>query len=78
MQVAGQALEVAEHLEAGHAQAAALHCSDGCGDPTFVTGEIARRQHHLPESCCTDRGELLLERARERDRVHAEVVEVHG
>ncbi len=78
VQVAGQPLEVAEHLEAGHAQAASLHCGDRRGDTTFVTGEIARRQHHLPETRCTDRGELLLERARERDRVHAEVVEVHG
>ena len=77
VQVTGQALEVPKHLKAGHAQTTVLHGVDGRGDATFVTGEIARRQHHLPDTRRPARGEPLLERARERKRVHAEAIEIH-
>src|SRR4051812_45289697 len=43
-----------------------------------MPGEIVGIQHHLGEPRGTHRVELGLERARQRDGVHAEVIQVHG
>jgi hypothetical protein len=43
-----------------------------------MAGEVVGVQHHLGEAGGAHRVELGLERPRQRDRVHAEVIEIHG
>src|SRR4051812_18424245 len=77
MQVAGQAFEVAQHLEAGDAQPARAHGGDRGRFARRMADDVGRVQHDLREAGLADRAQLRLERARRRDRVHAEVVQVH-
>ena len=78
VQVARQALEVAQHLEAGDAQAALAHRAIAAASPPGWPTMSRGVQHHLREAGVAHRAQLGLERPGERDRVHAEVVEVHG
>src|SRR5690349_14579551 len=70
--MARQALEVAQHLEAGSAQSARADRLDARLPPLRMAGKVVCLQHHLAEARVTDRVELRLERPGERDRVHAE------
>ena len=50
VQVARQALEVAQHLEAGDAQAARAHGLDRRRRAAGMAGEVAGVEHHLGEA----------------------------
>jgi hypothetical protein len=78
MQVAREAFEVPQHLEAGDAQAARAHRFDRGRLAVRMPDEIGGVQHDLREPGALDRPQLGLQRPRERDGVHPEVVEVHG
>jgi hypothetical protein len=78
MQMTGEALEVAQYLETRHAQAAAAHRGDRGVFTGRMAGDVGRVQHDLREAGGAHRAQLGLERPRERDRVHAEVLEVHA
>ena len=77
VEMARQSLEVAQHLEAGRAEAALAH---EAGRGRFAAGmarDVARRDHDLREARLAHRPELRLERPGEGDRVHPEIVDVH-
>jgi hypothetical protein len=76
VQVAREALEVAQHLKAGHAQAAGAHRLHGGLQPVRVADDVARRQHDLAEAGRAHRLELGLQRTGQRDGVHPEIVDV--
>ncbi|OQB98413.1 MAG: hypothetical protein BWX79_03317 [Alphaproteobacteria bacterium ADurb.Bin100] len=63
VQVAGEALEVAQHLKAGHAQAAGAHRLYGGVQPVRVADDVARRQHDLAEAGRAHLPEFGLQRA---------------
>src|SRR5918999_943389 len=77
MQVPRQSLEVAQHLEARHAQAALAHGIDCRLRSAGMPGEIVRVQHDLREAGGSHRAQLGLERPREANGVHPEVIEIH-
>ena len=78
VQMAREALEVAQHLEAGDAQAALAHRPRRGRLAAGMADDVARREHDLREPGRAHRPELRLERPGEGDRVHAEVIEVHA
>ena len=65
MQVAGQALEVAQHLEACSAQSARTNRLHARLPAMRMAGKVVCFQHHLAEARVTNRVELRLERPRE-------------
>ncbi len=52
--MARESLEVVQHLQARHPQAAGPHGSDGGLHSARVAGKVARRQQHLCEARLTD------------------------
>ena len=56
--MARQALEVAQYLEAGDAQAAPAHRLDRRVRPARVAGEVVRVEHDLGEAGGAHRGSL--------------------
>ena len=72
-----QPLEIAQHLEARHPQAALAHRAHAGIDAGRMADDVAGRDHHLREAGAAHRGQLHLQRAGERRRVHPEVAEDH-
>src|SRR3954451_5797069 len=78
MQMAGETFEVAQHLEAGDPQPARAHRRDRRRLAVRMTRDVGRVQHDLREARLAHRAQLRLERPRERDHIHAEVIEIHS
>src|SRR3954471_23418433 len=78
MQMAGETFEVAQHLEAGDPQPARAHRRDRRRLAVRMASDVGRVQHDLREARLAHRAQLRLERPRERDRIHAEVIEIHS
>jgi len=51
---------------------------DRIGQLRRMADEVGGIQHHLREPCGLDRAQLGFQRARQRDRVHPEMIEVHA
>src|SRR4051812_24227451 len=75
--MAGEPFEAAQPLEAGDPQPARAHRRDRRRLALRMTGDVGRVQHDLREARLAHRAQLRLERPRERDRIHAEVIEIH-
>src|SRR3954462_10617973 len=78
MQMAGETFEVGQHLEAGDPQPARAHRRDRRRLAVRMTRDVGRVQHDLRKARLAHRAQLRLERPRERDRIHAEVIEIHS
>ena len=77
VQMARQALEIAQHLEAGNPEAARAYGGDRSAFAVRVADDVVGIEHDLREARRLHRAQLGLQRPRQRDRVHAEMVEVH-
>src|SRR3954447_5931845 len=78
VQMAGEPFEVAQHLEAGDPQPARAHRRDRRRLALRMARDVGRVQHDLREARLAHRAQLRLERPGERDRIHAEVIEIHS
>src|SRR5206468_11686504 len=78
VQVPGESLEVAQHLEAGHPQAAGPHGLHRRLLAVRMANDVGGVQHDLGEARRPHRPELRLEGTGQGDRVHPEVIEIHG
>ncbi len=76
--MARQALEIAQDLEAGNAQTARAHRRDRGVLAAGMPDEVGGGEHDLGETGGANRAQLRLQRPGEGNRVHAEIVEVHG
>ncbi len=76
VQVPRQTLEVAQHLESRHAQAARAHRLHGLGDTFGMPDDVARRKHDLRKAGLPHGRQLGGQRAGQRNRVHAELGDV--
>ena len=72
--MAVQPLEIAQHLEAGDAQPAGVHRRDRGRLATGMADEVLGGEHDLREARLAHRAQLGLQRPRQRDGVHAEVI----
>ena len=77
MQVARKAFEIAQHLESGHSEPARAHRGERGAFAVGMADNIGGVQHDLRESRRLHRAQLRLQRPRERDRIHAEMVKIH-
>src|SRR6185503_8119085 len=71
-------LEVAQHLEARHAQAARAHGGDRRRLAAGMADDVGRVEHDLREARLAHRLQLRLERPGEGNGVRPEVIQVHG
>src|SRR6266480_1256972 len=78
MQVTRKAFEIAQHLESGHAEPACAHRGDRGAFAVGMPDNVGGVQHDLRESRRLHRAQLRFQRACKGDRVHPEVIEVHG
>ena len=72
-----ETFEIAQRLQSGDGEAAVAHGAHAGVDAGRMPDDVARRDHHLREARVPHRGELALQRARQRRGVHPEVVEDH-
>jgi hypothetical protein len=77
VQRARQAFEVAQHLEAGDAQAARLDRRHRRGLAAGMADDVGSVEHDLLEPGLAHRLQLGLERPGQGDGVHPEVIEIH-
>ncbi len=77
MQVSRETLEVAQDLEARDPEPAVVDRAHRGFFAAGMADDIPGVQHDLREAGVDDGAELGFERPGKRDRVHAEVVDVH-
>ena len=78
MQVAGQALEIAQRLEAADPQPACAQRRDRRLLSAGVARDFRGVEHHLAEARRAHCAQPCLERPGKRSRVEREVIQVHG
>ena len=78
LQMAAQALEVTQHLEAGATQSAGLDLGHRCFHAVGMADDVVGLQHHLGEAGVHHGLELGLQRPGQGDGVHAEALDGVG
>src|SRR4029077_9212101 len=72
-----EALEIAQHLEAGNAQPARAHRGDRGRFTLGVADDVGGVQHDLREARLAHRLEFGLQRAGQGDGVHSKMIQIH-